>query len=310
MVVEHNSPTLQSGIKQNDKNYGNFSYFLRGIDVTDQNLDNFDPYLRGVSRIFMHKKPRFMEKQYPGMTDAFKSIVESGYTRIEGISDIDVEFVDFEGGFNGDKFSFVSQAKDNTDSLTIEVYEQSGSPVREYLETWVNRTRDILSGVATYEDTYFPNKASQGDEGYVQYGTINHTCEFIYMTLDPTAKHIEYACMFANCFPTKVPKSHLNYEKGSRDNVSIEIEFRCKKYESIAINQMARYYLNQSKIDYNYLTFQPKMMSQNDILTNNYNSGFRYDGLGGGRNHLNLDEEANQRNGKESWIVNNLDFKD
>lgn len=245
--------TIQSNIKQNTKTYDNFSYFLGGVDVTQQNLDQFTPYIQGVSRIFLYTPPIFMEKEYGDATKRFKSLVETGYTRIDGIGDISVDFVDFEGGFAGQKFSNVSLARDDTDTLTISVYEQSGSPVREYLDTWVTGTRDIRSGIAHYHNALIDHA------DVVEYGEKFHTAEFIYMTLDPTGKSIEYACMFAHAFPTKVPKSHLNYEKGNRDNVLMDLEFRVQKYESPAINQIANWYLANSQIEYNYLNFTPNI---------------------------------------------------
>ena len=250
--------TIQSGIKQNTKDYSNFSYFLGGIDVTQQNLDQFTPYIQGVSRIFLYQPPIFMEKQYPAETKRFKSLIETGFTRVDGIGDISVDFVEFEGGFNGDKFSNVSTARDDSDSLTITLYEQTGSPIREYLDTWVTGTRDIRTGIAHYHGALV-DKAN-----VVKYGEKYHTAEFIYITMDPTGQDIEYACMFAHAFPTKVPKGHLNYEKGNRDNVSLDLEFRCTKYESPAINQVAQYYLAASKIDYNYLSFTPNI-SEADV---------------------------------------------
>ena len=260
--------TIQSGIKQNTKNYQDFSYFLGGIDVTQQNLEQFTPYIQGVSRIFMYTAPIFMQKQYPTETKNFKSLIETGYTSIQGIGDISVDFVDFEGGFNGDKFSNVSQARDDTDTLNITVYEQTGSPVREYLDTWVTGTRDIRSGIAHYHGALIDQKNT------VRYGEKYHTAEFIYMTLDPTGQEIEYACMFAHAFPTKVPKSHLNYEKGQRDNVQLDLEFRVKKYESPAINEVAQWYLAASTVEYNYLNFTPHI-TKSDVKANavKYGSG-------------------------------------
>lgn len=250
--------TIQTNAKVNTKNYADFSYFLGGIDVTQQNLDQFTPYIQGVSRIFFYTAPFFMEKQYPQLTKNFRSLIETGYTRIEGVSDINVDFVDFEGGFNGDKFSNVSRVYDTSENLAISLYEQTGSPVREFIETWVTGTRDIRSGVAHYHGALsdYPN--------LVMYGEKFHTCEFIYITMDPTAQELEYTAMFAHGFPTKVPKSHLNFEKGVRDNVSMELEFNVKKYESPAINQVGAYYLEASLIEYNYLKFTPNI-SQSDV---------------------------------------------
>lgn len=247
--------TIQTGAKRNDKSFQNFSYFLGGIDVTDQNLDKFTPYIQGVSRIWLHKPPHFMDVLYPTMTHNFKTFIEAGYTRVDGIGDISVDFVEFEGGFAGQKFSNVSLARDDTDTITISVYELTGSPLREYMDTWITGTRDVRSGIAHYHGAI--------RSGDVTYGEINHTAEFIYATMDPTGLELEYTCMFAHCFPTKVPKSHLNYEKGNRDNVLMDLEFRTSKYESPAINDIGRWYLEESQVEYNYLEFKPNITQKN-----------------------------------------------
>jgi hypothetical protein len=259
------SKTIQSNIDKNTKNYANFSYFLGGIDDTQQNLDQFTPYTRGVSRIFMYTMPYFMEKEFPTETENFRSLIETGYTAVSGIGDITVDFNEFEGGFNGQKFSAVSMAKDDTDTLTISVYEMMGQPVREYIDTWVTGTRDIRSGIAHYHG---------GISDGISYSEKYHTAEFIYMDLDPTGKGIEYACMFAHAFPTKVPKSHLDYEHGNRDNALIDLEFRVTKYESPAINQVALWYLENSSIEYNYLAFDPHITEDNvKANAHDYGSG-------------------------------------
>lgn len=249
--------TIQTNAKTNTKNYAQFSYFLSGIDVTQQNLDQFTPYIQGVSRLFLYHAPIFMNKQYPTLTKNFRSYIETGYTRIDGIADISVDFVDFEGGFNGDKFSTVSQSHDDTDSLTVSLYEQTGRPVGEFIETWVTGVRDIRSGIAHYHG------ALVDFASVVKYGEKYHTAEFVYINLDPTAQELEYSCLFASAFPTKVPKSHLNFEKGVRDNVLMDLDFKVKKYESPAINQVGRYYLDASRIEYNYLKFNPGITEAN-----------------------------------------------
>lgn len=248
---------LKKMMKSNINTYSNFSYFLGGIDVTNQNLDQFTPYIQGVSRIFMYTQPYFMVKMFPNLTERFNQYIETGFTRIDGIGDISVDFVDFEGGFAGQRFSNVSLSRDDTDSLTISVYEQTGSPVREFIETWITGTRDYRSGVAHYHG------ALNLTTDPVKYSEKNHTAEFIYITLDPTGKTVEYCCMFAHAFPTKVPKSHLNYEKGNRDNVLMDLEFKVTKYESPAINQVGIWYLQNSIVQYNYLSFTPNITEAN-----------------------------------------------
>ena len=269
-TIQSSNATGSIMMKTNTKSFENFSYFLGGIDVTHQNLDQFTPYIRGVSRIFLHKPPQFMLTQYPEKTKQFKTYIETGYKSIDGIGDISVDFTQFEGGFNGQQFSTPQLARDDTESVTISVYELSGSPIREYLDTWVTGVRDIRSGIAHYHGAI--------EAGAVKYGEMNHTAEFIYTTYDPTGLTPEYCCMFAHCFPRRVPKSHLNYESGNRDNVQMDLEFATTKYESPAINDIGIWYTLNSKVKWNYLDFDPEvnktgyMSKSGGVYTYNYGS--------------------------------------
>lgn len=246
MAEVKNTPTIQFGAKRFTKSdTDKFCYWLNGVDVTDQNLDQFDPYIQGVSRIFLYKPAPFMQDMYQEETTRFKHLIETGYTRIDGIQDTQVETVEFEGGFGGQKFRNVSLASNDTDTITITVYEQSGSPLREYLDAWVTGMRDLYSNIAHYHGS---DKV---------YGEKNHTAEFVYVAMDPTGKKIEYAALLAHAFPLVVPKSHLNYESRNRANVPMDMQFAVQLYESPAINALANYLITQSEIDYNYLNFTP-----------------------------------------------------
>lgn len=267
--------TIQSNIKSNTKSFDKFGYFLGGIDVTHQNLDMFTPYIRGVSRIFLHKPPAFMQERFPDMTRRFKTYLETGYTSLDGISDISVDFTDFEGGFAGQRYSTVSLARDETETITIQLYELTGSPIREYLDTWITGTRDPRSGIAHYHGVI-------AEKGADYYSEKNHTAEMFYVNLDPTAINIEYCAMFAHMFPTRVPKAHLNYEKGNRDNAQLDVEMRCTKYESPAINNIGAWYIANSNVNYNYLDFDPNVT----VKGAGFNSGYTYDyGTGSGEMH-------------------------
>ena len=258
--------TIQSNIKSNTKSFDKFGYFLGGIDVTHQNLDMFTPYIRGVSRIFLHKPPAFMQERFPDMTRRFKTYLETGYTSLDGIGDITVDFTDFEGGFAGQRYSTVSLSRDETDTITIQLYELTGSPIREYLDTWITGTRDPRSGIAHYHGVI-------AEKGADYYSEKNHTAEMFYVNLDPTAINIEYCAMFAHMFPTRVPKAHLNYEKGNRDNALLDVEFRTTKYESPAINNIGAWYIANSNVNYNYLDFDPNVT----VKGKGYNNAYTYD---------------------------------
>lgn len=243
-------------MKINRKNFNKFSYFIAGIDVTQQNLDQLTPYIPGISRIFMHRTPLFMEVAFEDMTSNFKSLVETGAKSIGGIGDVSVEFTPIEGGFNNQSFQNISKTTDDSNQLSFTLYEQTGSPVREFLETWVTGVRDPRSGIAHYHGAVETPEHTDLTK-YVPYGEKNHTAEFIYYALDPTAHYLEYACMWAHCMPTTVPKDHYNYNSGDRDAIALNLTFNGTKYESRFINDIAINYIIKDQLEYNYLNFDP-----------------------------------------------------
>ncbi len=265
-----NSSDTDKYMRKNRKNFRNFAYFQSGIDVTQQNLDQMTPYVPGISLLFMHRTPLFMELAFKEMTANFKSYIETGFKSVQGIGDLSADFIDIEGGWAAQKFSNISLVRDDTDEITIELYEQTGSPVREFIETWMTGVRDPRSGVAHYHGALDLATGEGEKKTTIDYSEKNHTCEFIYMDLDPTARSIEYACMFAHCFPTKVPKSHLNYQSGQRGEVLMDLGFKVTKYEGRYINDIAAWYLAQHKLTFNYLDFNPNRKAGHTIDCTDY----------------------------------------
>jgi hypothetical protein len=286
--------TIQSGANSNQKNYQDFGYWLNGIDVTQQNLDKFTPYIQGISRVFVYNPPIYMDNLFPDKTASFRTTIEAGFTRIQGIADLDVSFVDFEGGFAGQRYQTVGLVRDNTDSVTISVYELSGLPIREYLETWVSGVTDPRSGVAHYHGLL-----ASGVLG--EFSPKNHTMEVYYATLDPTATNLEYGCLFAHMFPRRVSKDHLNFEQGNRNNALIDMEFATTKYESPAINYVARYYVVASHIEYNYLAFTPGFV-ESKFLAPSYGSNNTLTPDGDG----NYQTDTNNITGNSNWTVGSV----
>jgi hypothetical protein len=291
MADETSSPakTIQTNINRNTKTFEKFSYFLGGIDVTDQNLDQFTPYIKGVSRFFVHKCPKFMNAMFNTETTAWKQYMETGYTSITGFGDVSVDFTDFEGGFAGQRFSTVSLARDDTESITVSVYELTGSPIREYMDLWVTGVRDPRSGIAHYHGAIATTDKSK----YTPYSERNHTAEFIYVNLDPTGYVPEYTALFAHAFPTRVPKSHHEYNSGERDNAKLDLEFRVTKYESPAINAIGNWYIKNSAVNYNYLDFDPTINDTNAEHANLTWSTYDY-GYGTNSNHTAENKDINK----------------
>lgn len=278
-------------MRKNMKSYKEMSYFIAGIDVTDQNLDQLTPYIPGITRMFMHKEPYFMQIAFPEETDNFKSYIETGYKSISGIADMQVQSEQIQGGWANQNYEVISSVTDDTDTISIGIYEQTGSPVREYLELWISGIRDPRSGVAHYhgvvetpdhnngQNTTYGDVRTQGQINannpsgiWVPYCERNHTAEFVYYDLDPTAHYIEYACMFAHAFPKGVKKDHLNYSSGDRAPVEMTVDFAVMKYESRYINDLAIHYLTKDQLEYNYLNFDPLYKKNKGEGTGSYNA--------------------------------------
>ena len=241
----------------------NYSLFAGGLDMTNASAANYDPLITGYGRLFMVRKPAFLleDDEYEKAFNVYKHILEYGNTGVSGINDISTETDNMTGGYAGKSVEIMTGAKDDTTSFTVKTYEFSGSPIRTINHLWISGVSDLMSGLATYH----------GNKGNLPVQQSNHTAEFIYVVSDRSGEKVEYACMFANCFPKSVKESHFDYDAGSHNLVPIEVEFSCVKYESIPINYYANQLLNKYKILANHLNFNPHLnLGADGTGTNEY----------------------------------------
>ena len=259
--------TIQSNIKNhNDDQLTRYALFLGGLDVTHDVLSSYDPFIGGKARLFMTRVPTFIADQSSGMANKlrkFKHILEYANTAISGINDIDVTSETISGGYVGREFAVPTIAKNNTNQFTVTTYEFSGRPIGELLHWWVSGVMDLQSGFATYHGVNLDVKQS------------NHTAEFYYAVTDRTGKSsgIEYACMFANCFPTSIKMDHLNYRSGEASLAEMDITFTCTLYDGPQINAIAKQLLDKYQILMDSMDFNPKFtMAQDSGEAKNYNA--------------------------------------
>lgn len=240
---------MSGGNKINQKldKIENYSLFLGGTNVTHDVLEAYDPLRTGFARIFMVRKPIWLDRYYSKDNSndfkIFKHILEYGNTAISGLSDIQVETQTLQGGYTNKGFDIPVSVTDGTNRLTITVYEFSGSPVRSVIHNWINGTIDMMGGLSHYNGV---------DLDKIQ---ANQTAEFIYVLTDNTGLNVEYACLYANCFPLNVNLDVFNYTSGQHEIVSTPIEFTTTKYESVQINQVARALLAKYRVLGNSLNF-------------------------------------------------------
>lgn len=264
--------TIQNNIKHHTyEDMTNYALFMGGTNVIHEVLKCYDPLRTGYGRLFMVKKPVFLDaffsqKDEKGATptnnplNKFKHILEYGNTAVQGIGDVNVDTNSITGGYVGKSFDIPSVAKDETNRFTVTVYEFSGSPVREVVHSWINGTSDLLTGLSHYNGVE--------DLDHIQ---ANQTAEFIYVATDHTGENIEYACLFANCFPLGINTDVFNYTSGQHDLVETQLEFTCTKYESTQINKVAAKLLEKYKVLTNSLNFYSGYSTE-DTITENGNT--------------------------------------
>jgi hypothetical protein len=255
--------TIQSNIKRNTKDFSEYSLFLGGLDISAKNIDQFDPLRTGYARIFLIRLPRFMEELDLDMAKRFKHFVEMGFTGITGIGNTTMEYEEITGGYAGNKFSIPSVCRDETDGITIRMYEMSGSPVREFIDTWMTGISDPLTGLAHYHGVISET---------LSYKASNHIMESFYVCTDPTGNEIEYACMMSNMMPKTVAKQHFEFEPGSHPAVQLDLDFTATRYESPQINEICAALLNKYKILRDYLNFTSGYSTEDVNNMEGYNS--------------------------------------
>ena len=242
--------TLQTNIKENTQNITQYSLFLGGLNVKSDALAAYDPLKTGYARIFFMKMPKFMETILPNKTKKFKHLLEYGFVGVDGIGNVTLDFEQITGGYAGKSFDVASVAKDETTSITVKVYEFSGSPVREYTEMWISGISDPFTGIGHYH-------GAMDIDSTLKYAAVNHTAEAIYVSTDPTGRSsgIEYACLLTNMIPKTVKKDHFNYTAGEHQIVQTDIEFTVVKYESSQINTIAKALMDKFNILRDFLNF-------------------------------------------------------
>lgn len=261
--------TIQSNIKHHDKDtMSKYALFLGGTNVTHSALEVYDPLTTGYARLFMVRKPTFLTDNIPTKLNKFKHILEYGFTSIQGIGDTSVSFNTMQGGYVNKAFEIPSFAEDGTNSITVTVYEFSGSPVREVLHTWINGTTDLMSGLTHY------NGAD------IEALQANQTAEFIYVSTDRTGNKVEYACLLANCFPRGLNTDAFNYNSGEHNIVETPIEFSATKYESIQINAYANQLIQRYKVLTNSVNLHggyDHVRGVDPSLAQDFQNGLHYD---------------------------------
>lgn len=259
--------TFQSNLKRYDNTRDwitNYSLFLGGLNTTHKAIEQYDPLRTGRARIFFVQMPVFMEKIMPNETKRIRHLLEYGFTKIDGIGNLTLETDKMTGGYTAREFEVPTLAKDETNTITIGLYEFAGSPVSEYINMYITGICDPITGFGTYHN------ARDAEGNLIPYAQHNHTMEAFYCVTDPTGRHdqLEYACLLTNMMFKNVKKDHFNYASGESPIVQLDVEMSCNKYESPQINEIAAGLVRRHKVLRDSLNFNSAYtMSANTSAT-------------------------------------------
>ena len=259
--------SLQSNIKNNNKDLTKYSLFLGGLNVKAKALEQYNPLKTGYTRIFVVQMPKFMNRILPLASKNFKHMIEYGFKSIDGIQNLTMEYEAITGGYAGRSFEIPTILKDETNAITIKLQEMSGSPVREYIEMWLSGISDPHTGLCHYHGALEKDLAT-GNAG-MEAIQANQVAEMIYVSTDNTGREIEFACLLSNMIPKVVKRDHYNYESGTHNAVEYDVEFTCTMYTSPDVNNVAKLLLDKYKILTNYLDFKSDYIMSNGKLEAN-----------------------------------------
>ena len=289
--------TAQTGARRfNPQNFTKYSYFVGGVNATNHALRNYSPLLNGFGRLFMVRPPKVLLTMFAGGADLynsnsefiqFKHMMEYMNRSVTGFGEkvLTAAGTPIQGGYAGRQFNTPTVTQEQTNEVTIGLYEFVGMPVYNVIDAWMNAIGDENSGLATYggyvsggvdqDDNEQRLYALNGDNTEaIAFNEAEHTAEFIYCLTDRTGSQVERAVMLADCWPKSINEgAALNSEQsGAHDNVTYDITWNCVVYRSTIINAIANDLLKQYRIVSNSLNFNPELgdaVYNNNALTIN-----------------------------------------
>lgn len=251
--------TLQDNLRKSNTDVTKYSYWLGGFNTKNSALKQYDLLRTGYGRIFILQMPAFVKFLLEDETKKFKHMLEFGNTGIDGIQGYSVEFQSATGGYNGNTIEVPTNVKDDTNEITIKLYETQGSLIRTYIDFWITGTIDPFTGLSHYHGA---RDVDANSSSYVQ-SQANQTMEALYVSTDPTGEQAEYVCLLTNMFPKSSDHSHFSYSPGEHNLVEVSIPFTANKYMSAQINYIGTVALKKFKILRNYLNIYSGYTAKN-----------------------------------------------
>jgi hypothetical protein len=232
-----------NSIRVYDTSVGNnANFFTGGLDFNT--LENYDPIVTGYAFIIWLSIPSWVDSATNG---AFKHFTERNFKSFEGLSDIELQTQAYQYGFNNNEYNVPAGITKNNTEFTLKHQEYSGSPVKNMYQVWVSGIADPETGIATYPRLY-----------NCDYSMKNHTGTLLYIMTRPDANNvseginnIEFAALYTNAFPTKIPLGNLNYSNGEHNLIETDIAFKGNMHIGPKVDELAKEKLKEA---YSFVT--------------------------------------------------------
>lgn len=223
---------------------------MRG--VTDfSNAAQFNLFESGYSHLCIISKPEFLkelakeDKDVDKLLNTFCYILEYEFKGLDGIEDITADSLEVTDGIS--TLNVVGKVnKQSASEISMNFTEKSGSVITNFLRYYLEGIKDPRTQAKTYHGLIKEGKMAGGFE--------NEVFNLLYIVTDNTMLGLEKAYLLCNAWPTKVPTSIYNSEKGSIEKKDIDLSWQCFVIDGPEVDQRALKclaYINETGAVYN-----------------------------------------------------------
>lgn len=230
---------------------------MRG--VTDfSNASQFNLFESGYSHLCVITKPKFLkmlaesgadgkgaDADVDRLLNTFCYILEYEFKGLDGIEDITADSLEVTDGIS--TLNVVGKVnKQSASEITMNFTEKSGSVITNFLRYYLEGIKDPRTQAKTYHGLIKNGRLAGGFE--------NEVFNLLYIVTDNTMLGLEKAYLLCNAWPTKVPTSIYNSEKGSIEKKDIDLSWQCFVIDGPEVDQRALKclaYINEQDAVYN-----------------------------------------------------------
>lgn len=234
---------LTDGLKQPKSVITN----LRGV-VNFGDLTQFDFYIRGYALLSVINAPFCMSEavqngnnggMYTTLQESFVDILENEFRSLDGINDMEGDTSDVTDGIS--TMQLITKVTEQSgSSVTIGlIREKAGRTISKYIEYFLRCVKDPRSQFKTYLGAITPATIAS-----IKPGFDKEVFNLLYIVTDDTGFEIEGAYLMLCAQPTTANLSMLEATKGEHDFVDVSTAWNVFPVRSIAINNLAKSYVD------------------------------------------------------------------